>query len=843
MSATAQQQAAPTTTPASVATAPEAMAQSLEQLPDSIASAVWMQCKLNIGAADDPLEQEADRVADTIMRMSIPGTPMLSGTVPGIQRKCAACAQEEELQRKPFAGTIRRKGEGSGQTAPPAITSRIHATRGSGGRMDSATQLFMGSRFGTDFSSVNIHTGDYAIQMSRDLNARAFTVGNDIYFDSGQYNPGSENGKHLLAHELTHTVQQGSVQPAMIQRWDTDNAPIGDPVRDPHVRDALQQDPTPAPAPVPDTGDLNPVMPDLSQNVIRIVVSCTDGLLRFDTAGASYIYHMDTCTVPEGSYETNVSVTGNNFLLTPQVPDHPPGGFRFRYRVRRGQTNPATLLRGQATVHVDVVPHLVAPTDTPAPDRPAPGCLLRLPDQELVPSNRASQPLFTPLHFDQTIWSHPIPLGLYGWVGVSAQASGDLSGVLSGSYGPGMLRNICLSIEQNRVDGSAPIDHPLLGDDSAVHVRTTTLRGFADFNLPAYAALSLLATGRLRISGDYLSVINLAAAEAALHATAIGSLNGAINGRVEISTTVTQANATLTDNVFPVALDLSNTTIGPVSLVAEVGMHGTAAFLFNLDMTAGFSAFGFNLWSQRWNLVNFNPSVGWAGGLRYQTGRGVEWDFGRIDRDSDLSASGAGSVGSSASGFHSSAADVDTDDVIAAILDDHHATVTAPDGLSDNSPLPFIWYKTMDLYPRVMELPNAEDPQQVNRDNGPVMVRYLERGRSVYERFGVASWPAVRRRFQYLPYDEREEPEKERFARLVDRLGYSRTGLDIDHVWDIGLRGIEYDRFDNLWPASNQEQQLAGGRHFRQIDNYRSTVGNINGRYFEIVDIRHPASP
>jgi hypothetical protein len=183
------------------------------------AATTSIQCALSIGAVNDPLEAEADAVADQVMRMPMPGTPVLSGTIPSIQRQCAACAQEEELQRKPIAETIRRKGDGGGQTASPAITSSIHATRGSGSRMDGATQSFMESRFGTDFSSVNIHTGDYAVQMSRDLSAKAFTVGNDIYFNSGQYNPGSDSGKHLLAHELTHTVQQGGRLPS-IQKLD-----------------------------------------------------------------------------------------------------------------------------------------------------------------------------------------------------------------------------------------------------------------------------------------------------------------------------------------------------------------------------------------------------------------------------------------------------------------------------------------------------------------------------------------------------------------------------------------------------------------------------------------------
>ncbi len=64
--------------------------------------------------------------------------------------------------------------------------------------MDAGTLAFMGSRFGADFSQVKIHTGNEAVQLSRDLNAQAFTVGNDIYFNEKKYNPSSAEGKHLL---------------------------------------------------------------------------------------------------------------------------------------------------------------------------------------------------------------------------------------------------------------------------------------------------------------------------------------------------------------------------------------------------------------------------------------------------------------------------------------------------------------------------------------------------------------------------------------------------------------------------------------------------------------------
>jgi hypothetical protein len=162
-----------------------------------------IQRKLSIGAVDDPLEQEADAMADTVMRMP---------TQPFVQRKCSHCEEEESVQKKPLASSItpfiQTKG-GDGGTASDTVTQQINSTRGSGSNMDRPTQSFMESRFGSDFSGVKIHTGDDAVQMSRELNAQAFTVGSDIYFNSGKYNPSSESGKHLLAHELTHTVQQG----------------------------------------------------------------------------------------------------------------------------------------------------------------------------------------------------------------------------------------------------------------------------------------------------------------------------------------------------------------------------------------------------------------------------------------------------------------------------------------------------------------------------------------------------------------------------------------------------------------------------------------------------------
>lgn len=163
----------------------------------------YIQPKLTIGAINDSYEKEANTVADKIMRMPEQNF---------IQRKCAHCEEEEkkELQRKPLSQSItnvQAKAD-NGAVVSSSINDKINSSKGNGRGMDESTQSFMQNRIGTDFSNVKIHTDGEAIQMNRELNAKAFTTGSDIYFNEGQYQPESLAGKQLLAHELVHTVQQ-----------------------------------------------------------------------------------------------------------------------------------------------------------------------------------------------------------------------------------------------------------------------------------------------------------------------------------------------------------------------------------------------------------------------------------------------------------------------------------------------------------------------------------------------------------------------------------------------------------------------------------------------------------
>lgn len=175
------------------------------------------QAKLTVGTLDDPLENEADQVADQVMRM-----PQSSF----IQRKCTHCEEEDKAMRKPVIAGITtgiQAKAGSTSTVIDPVSGAIEASRGSGSKMDTETNSFMSSRFGSDFSDVNVHTDNQSVQLSNDLSARAFTVGNHIYFNQGEYQPQSDEGKHLLAHELTHTIQQNgnSIQRSPMPGEDT----------------------------------------------------------------------------------------------------------------------------------------------------------------------------------------------------------------------------------------------------------------------------------------------------------------------------------------------------------------------------------------------------------------------------------------------------------------------------------------------------------------------------------------------------------------------------------------------------------------------------------------------
>jgi len=158
--------------------------------------------KLVVGAANDPLESEADRIADHVMRLPDPA-PAMTSVRPGISRKCSAC--EDEDKRAVQAKSAGPEAAAGG--APPIV----HEVIGSPGRpLDPATRSFMEPRFGHDFSRVRVHSDGEAGQSCQAINALAYAVGDHVVFGQGRYQPATTAGRRLLSHELAHVVQQGS---------------------------------------------------------------------------------------------------------------------------------------------------------------------------------------------------------------------------------------------------------------------------------------------------------------------------------------------------------------------------------------------------------------------------------------------------------------------------------------------------------------------------------------------------------------------------------------------------------------------------------------------------------
>jgi Domain of unknown function (DUF4157) len=165
-----------------------------------------IQRKPTISSPGDAFEREADDVADKVMRMVEP-TPISSAPA-AIQRKCAECEAEEKK-------TIQTKPTPSAHTgAALDAGAAVRAAEQGGGPLPREVRSYFEPRFGHDFSRVRVHADSDAADGARAVRARAYTVGRDIVFGSGEYAPATIGGKRLLAHELTHVVQQESASAA-----------------------------------------------------------------------------------------------------------------------------------------------------------------------------------------------------------------------------------------------------------------------------------------------------------------------------------------------------------------------------------------------------------------------------------------------------------------------------------------------------------------------------------------------------------------------------------------------------------------------------------------------------
>ncbi|MGF2414588.1 MAG: eCIS core domain-containing protein [Ferruginibacter sp.] len=178
-----------------------------------------IQPKLTINNPGDKYEQEADAMADKVMRMEQPGIRLKSIATDFVQRKCVHC---EEKDKK-----LQRKEINNKEPSADSNLERYIGNLSSGGKpLPGEVRDFYEPRFGYDFGNVRVHTDAGAAKSAKSIHALAYTAGNSIVFNNEQFSPNTDSGKKLLGHELTHVIQQaaGSTHPA-IQRSVTITSP------------------------------------------------------------------------------------------------------------------------------------------------------------------------------------------------------------------------------------------------------------------------------------------------------------------------------------------------------------------------------------------------------------------------------------------------------------------------------------------------------------------------------------------------------------------------------------------------------------------------------------------
>jgi len=237
-----------------------------------------IQAKLKIGKPNDKYEQEADRIADKVMCMPEPKGSSANSPSSSVQREstCPECPEKEGIQTKPLVDQItplvqqqvdeeeepvqtkllqrqpedeeeepiqrqpqQEEEEEPIQAKPPSnqtpagtsnIESSVNTLKGGGQPLSESTRSYFEPRFGADFSHVRVHTDSQAAETAKSINAKAITSGKDVVFGAGQYSPITSSGKRLLAHELTHVVQQKQRPDRNIQRKKDDGHDLTSPL-------------------------------------------------------------------------------------------------------------------------------------------------------------------------------------------------------------------------------------------------------------------------------------------------------------------------------------------------------------------------------------------------------------------------------------------------------------------------------------------------------------------------------------------------------------------------------------------------------------------------------------
>ncbi|MEG9436349.1 DUF4157 domain-containing protein [Edaphobacter sp. HDX4] len=213
------------------------------QIPVHGRTPTTLQTKLSVNAPGDVYEQEAEAVADSVVRSATEATSQ-------IQRNNRADLIIQRMTSK----------KSTAQIAPPIVEEVL---RSPGQPLDADTRAFMEPHFGHDFSQVRVHSGGSAEQSARDVSANAYTVGRHIVFDSGRFAPRTHEGRLLLAHELTHVVQQSGAKrnPSAQDHESRSISPVFASLAPRGVQRQPVSDPPPSPTPLANTAPSHPDTP------------------------------------------------------------------------------------------------------------------------------------------------------------------------------------------------------------------------------------------------------------------------------------------------------------------------------------------------------------------------------------------------------------------------------------------------------------------------------------------------------------------------------------------------------------------------------------------------------
>jgi Domain of unknown function (DUF4157) len=178
------------------------------------ATGALVQRKLTLGTPGDMYEQEADRVARQVVD-EIHSTPVREQNSQSEEERIPAGGEAGRVQRQI---TVRSAGDAGGELSSE-WEGELQRAKSGGQPLSPSVKEPMERAFGADFGGVRVHTGAQADRLARSIQAKAFTTGQDVYFRQGAYEPGSRGGKELIAHEMTHVVQQKGNKQKKVQRW------------------------------------------------------------------------------------------------------------------------------------------------------------------------------------------------------------------------------------------------------------------------------------------------------------------------------------------------------------------------------------------------------------------------------------------------------------------------------------------------------------------------------------------------------------------------------------------------------------------------------------------------